>query len=779
MTSDPQQNDIHAEVGFGTAAVDENDQVLESPVAARTARRRGRPPGAKTRAANTHITADEFAVLRAVAQGIDVGIASRQYLLWTSRVPERAKLIENFGLILARIEAGAKRLTDAAAARGMVRELLALQADVVGAAASMLSESAPLVAQSTAAPDAPERPSLEEFALRFDEDMYSEADLIEMYEAEYPDEPSAAAAPAGQPLEASGQGPSPRGSEGTKAASALSATERTERLLTAIDWLDSQLGRRPSRDDRVEQWLRINPQQRQALNEAGVLTLGNLVDWMALRGDQWYGYVPGFGVRRAEDIGLWMARWNICAAQGLKQRALVPQQDPADERRPQLAPLSQLNWPEHLRGQDGMLRTHAPNSLDASNDMEAVTAWFQLIHQKSAATQVAYRRAIERLVLWAVHVRFVSLSSMTLHDLLAFKDFLSDPPPQWVQDRNAPRTGKAEDWRPLRGPLSDTSLEVTFVAIGSMFRRWHTSGYLTSDPADGIVGSKRKDAKMDVMRSFSEQELEIIGQTFSEMKDGYAKRRLAAIIRILESAGLRREELANATWGHLSRLRIDGRDTEQWGLKVEGKGLRVRNVPINRDTYAALVAHKEDRLALQARGVIPKPDKENDMPLIGLLDERWLESRKKMKAIEKKEINPDKDGRQLVVAKDYRPQLVLARDNGSHPQMKSEEEADQNNSESHVGGLSAAAIYSLLKQFFLRCSAAAGELPSEKGTTFKRASTHWLRHTFAHHVLKATGKDLTVAQSLLGHSSINTTAIYVKADMQARAAAVNAVRPSV
>jgi site-specific recombinase XerD len=46
-------------------------------------------------------------------------------------------------------------------------------------------------------------------------------------------------------------------------------------------------------------------------------------------------------------------------------------------------------------------------------------------------------------------------------------------------------------------------------------------------------------------------------------------------------------------------------------------------------------------------------------------------------------------------------------------------------------------------------------------------------------VLKATGKDLTVAQSLLGHSSINTTAIYVKADMQARAAAVNAVRPSV
>ncbi|WP_250439910.1 tyrosine-type recombinase/integrase [Delftia tsuruhatensis] len=778
MTSDSQQNDINEKVAFGTTAVDENDQALEPPVPARTTRRRGRPPGAKTRAANTHITADEFAVLRAVAQGIDVGIASRQYLLWTSRVPERAKLLENFGLILARIEAGAKRLPDAGAARRMVRGLLALQAEVVGAEESKHSASAPPEVQSTV-PGAPERPSLEEFASRFDEDMFSEADLIRMYEEDYPDEPSAAAPPVGQALGAAGNGPSPQTSDGANSASALSAVERTESLLTAIDWLDNHLGRRPSRNDRVEQWLRINAKQRQALNEVGVLTLGNLVDWMALRGDEWYGYVPGYGVRRAEDIRLWMARWSILPAQGLKQRALVPQQDPAGERGPQLAPLSQLNWPEHLRGHDGMLRTHAPNSLGAGNDMEAVTAWFQLIRQKSAATQVAYRRAIERLVLWAVNVRLVSLSSMTLHDLLAFKDFLSDPPAEWVQDRNAPRTGKAEEWRPLRGPLSDTSLEVTFVAIGSMFRSWHTSGYLTSDPADGIVGSKRKDAKMDVMRSFSEQEREVIGRTFSEMKDGYAKRRLAAIIRILESAGLRREELAKATWGHLSRLRIDGRDTEQWGLRVEGKGLRVRNVPINLDTYAALLAHKEDRLALQARGLIPKPDKENDMPLIGLLDDRWIESRKKMKAIKEKETDSENDGRQLVVAKDQRFQMVLVREDGSHPQMKAEEKAGQNSSKNHVGGLSAAAIYSLLKQFFLKCSEVAGELPSEKRTTFKRASTHWLRHTFAHHVLKATGKDLTVAQSLLGHSSINTTAIYVKADMQARAAAVNAVRPSV
>ncbi|WP_235038280.1 hypothetical protein, partial [Microbacterium sp. 18062] len=72
---------------YRTAAADEQHQPLEPPLPLPPARRRGRPPGAKTRAAHDHITADEFAVLRAVAQGIDVAVACRQYLLSPGRVP--------------------------------------------------------------------------------------------------------------------------------------------------------------------------------------------------------------------------------------------------------------------------------------------------------------------------------------------------------------------------------------------------------------------------------------------------------------------------------------------------------------------------------------------------------------------------------------------------------------------------------------------------------------------------------------------------------------------
>ncbi|RYE42372.1 MAG: site-specific integrase [Hyphomicrobiales bacterium] len=69
----------------------------------------------------------------------------------------------------------------------------------------------------------------------------------------------------------------------------------------------------------------------------------------------------------------------------------------------------------------------------------------------------------------------------------------------------------------------------------------------------------------------------------------------------------------------------------------------------------------------------------------------------------------------------------------------------------------------------------SGEDPTDPRSVFRRASTHWLRHTYAHHALREPGKDLTVVQQILGHRSITTTAIYVKADMEARKRANDAI----
>ncbi|MNZ77758.1 Tyrosine recombinase XerD [compost metagenome] len=91
------------------------------------------------------------------------------------------------------------------------------------------------------------------------------------------------------------------------------------------------------------------------------------------------------------------------------------------------------------------------------------------------------------------------------------------------------------------------------------------------------------------------------------------------------------------------------------------------------------------------------------------------------------------------------------------------------------GALSAARLHGVLKSFFRQVQ----QQPGAGNTDFLKASAHWLRHTFAHQSLRASGKDLAVVQQLLGHADISTTGIYVKADMASRVAAVLGVEAAV
>jgi site-specific recombinase XerD len=96
------------------------------------------------------------------------------------------------------------------------------------------------------------------------------------------------------------------------------------------------------------------------------------------------------------------------------------------------------------------------------------------------------------------------------------------------------------------------------------------------------------------------------------------------------------------------------------------------------------------------------------------------------------------------------------------------------------GALSSHMLYSILKRI---SSKSAPTMPTRwrvKGKApFMRASTHWLRHTYAHKALEAAGGNLSVVQELLGHKNINTTAIYVKAGMGERIRAVDKMKTSI
>ncbi|WP_241332492.1 tyrosine-type recombinase/integrase [Burkholderia cenocepacia] len=66
----------------------------------------------------------------------------------------------------------------------------------------------------------------------------------------------------------------------------------------------------------------------------------------------------------------------------------------------------------------------------------------------------------------------------------------------------------------------------------------------------------------------------------------------------------------------------------------------------------------------------------------------------------------------------------------------------------------------LFKAIFARAAERLAIAYSNAAADLQRASTHWLRHTFANHGLDA-GTDIRDMQELLGHASLGTTSIYV------------------
>ena len=58
----------------------------------------------------------------------------------------------------------------------------------------------------------------------------------------------------------------------------------------------------------------------------------------------------------------------------------------------------------------------------------------------------------------------------------------------------------------------------------------------------------------------------------------------------------------------------------------------------------------------------------------------------------------------------------------------------------------------------------------------KRISPHTLRHTTAMHMLQS-GNDITVIAMWLGHESIETTHIYITANMELKEKAIESLQP--
>jgi integrase len=526
-----------------------------------------------------------FAFMRAVVQGVEPAAAWNRYL---------------------RVEGGP---SDPRA----IRATLAWIRDEFAAAAQRHARFgvARLVRLDTArlAP-APEvrLPSLEDFAADRGLLDFSEAEQLDAYEAEF------------RPI----------------LRRARRRQRLVERQLDALAWLESLVGRAaqapaqrgtlraPQAGDDVARW--IAPALARPLQQAGLGTLGQLIDRINGIGRRWHGSIRGVGPVKADRILAWLRdHESSLSASGAarlgahldRPRSRLSASDLATVPPAPTAiqPLEKLVLPPALDGSHGLHRAPADQCLlTARNDREALCAWLTAkapsaqpsgdaaepggtAHAREGEvtsplthTQRSYRKEAERLLLWAVVERGKPLSSLDADDRQAYLAFLADPQPRqrWCAARSRQRWSPL--WRPFEGPLGPAAQAQAWRILRSLFNFLAQQRYLQQHPWATAVPRPVDRQTAGQVRGFDPRQWRFIEERLGELPGTVLNLRLSLALRLMYTAGLRPSEALAVRGGDLvpPSPGAGGPETHPrgWLLRLADRQGRYRTAAVPADVIA-------------------------------------------------------------------------------------------------------------------------------------------------------------------------------------------------
>ncbi len=332
----------------------------------------------------------------------------------------------------------------------------------------------------------------------------------------------------------------------------------------------------PEISDDIDQWL--TPRAVRALQAHGIRTLSELTVRIPRRRG-WWKAIDGLGMTGARLVEAFFAAHPRLTD---RARSLIAVSHPHG-----IVPWEQLRVPRDVDGSQGSFR--APReacTLNATNDYEAVHAWLSL--HETAATQRAYRKEAERLILWAVVERGRALSSLTTDDAIAYRAFVRRPTPRerWV---GPPRPRDSVEWRPFSGGLSARSAAYALTVLSALFRWLIEQRYVLANPFAGIkVRGHASRPALDTARGFTEGEWLLLRAIADGLEWSYgwselAAQRLRFLLDFGYATGLRASELVGAALGN---VRLDGHG-DHW-LHLIGKGGKPGKVALPPLAYTAL-----------------------------------------------------------------------------------------------------------------------------------------------------------------------------------------------
>jgi site-specific recombinase XerD len=398
----------------------------------------------------------------------------------------------------------------------------------------------------------------------------------------------------------------------------------------------------------------------------------------------------------------------------------------------QVAPLERVTVPSALNGEHGSNRSPEPCRIDAAHDLAAIHSWLSL-KDGNTKTYNAYKKELERLLLWAVLARGKALSSLGTDDCKAYVHFLKTltvDATQWVA--RAPAIKGQGSWKPFTyrlpktapgqteadpGPeqparvLSPRSVNYAKTVISSCMDWLVKQQYLRHNNFDGLASIKYAQSKPQANnRAFTLKQMQAVfayaeAQTVPDSPSFPQDRRTLYILKLAFSTGLRIHELAAASFGDIECLEDDA--GEHYFLRVVGKNSKERKTSLP----AAFI--EELRGYLRLRGLPSHFD--------------FLPQRA--------------------------PLIPSLRDRAGRKH------------------LSPAGLHKVLAAFFdgmLNDLENGGHADPRLAHKLRKASAHWLRHSYGSYLANDKQVPLAYIRDELGHANISTTSLYLDTDAKQR-----------
>ncbi|AKU20988.1 tyrosine-type recombinase/integrase [Massilia sp. NR 4-1] len=217
------------------------------------------------------------------------------------------------------------------------------------------------------------------------------------------------------------------------------------------------------------------------------------------------------------------------------------------------------------------------------------------------------QKELFRFLTWCREEAGKTLRMLTVADLNAYKDFLKEPPADWISSTKWPRSDPR--YRPFSGPLSDASRRQAMIAVKGLMAFAEQTGYLRRDPGALVKNVKMPHVKR-VTRYLTQQAISLALETVSQRAATTpAALRQRARDRFLLLAyahtGARLNEIVSADMG---AVYTEGNG--RWWLDVMGKGGKPRRLPVPSDLLDAY------RLYRQAFELLPQTVRADTTPLV-------------------------------------------------------------------------------------------------------------------------------------------------------------------